>query len=446
MTGQMRARQRPVTPAVPVPAGSRTRLLQRCDGKPCATGACDHQLRSGHDFSQVRVHSDPRAMTAVAVSDPADPSEVEAERVADEVMRAGGADPAPTVATSAPVLARAVVRPEDLADSVPEEEVIALGDAALPAPSASGAGGPADAGDAEEVAAQIATARSPAGPDTAARPPGGLEAHLATARSTGGSSLPGPVLGTMEARFGSSFSAVRVHDDGAAHELSRSVGAFAVTTGRDIFFATGQYQPGSPGGQRLLAHELTHVIQQRKADGPVTRLARTSSGAMNCPPYNGYNRSKDLATYNCAGLAHRTYDFKSLDDTKALLAGGTAVSAGGMCGSVGTVQHWLWEYDIHVEDSDGKSGASWRDFHTVGGPTDGDPLPQPPSEVYTKNGKRKVYGPGTGPSFKPVVKDQARSNDPADLPMTDPQGRPLYKVRSNFTETSSCLPCPGQGS
>lgn len=419
----------PVSAAVPgaVPGSSSGRVVGNRDALHLFTSPETALLRCGSTPCDCGPGARGRAAAIgrkVTVSDPGDPSEVEAERVADEVMRAAGGGTAPVAVppvalTPGAVLTRAVVRPGDLADSVPEEEVAGLGESALPTPS-----------------------RGPGGVETGVET--GVEARFAAARATAGTALPAPVLGQMEVRFGRQFGAVRVHDDARADELSRSVGALAVTTGRDVFFAAGQYRPETPAGQRLLAHELTHVVQQGQADGRVTWLARTSNGALNCPAYDGYDTSKDLATYNCAGLSHRTYDFKSLTDTKALLGKGTAVSASDVCDAMGKVQHWLWEYDMRLEDADGNRGAVSRDFHTVGGPTDGDPLPKEPTDVYTKNGARKVYGPGKGPSFKPAAKDQARTNDPADQPITDTRGRPIYKVRNNFTETSFCLPCPGR--
>lgn len=66
----------------------------------------------------------------------------------------------------------------------------------------------------------------------------------------------------MEARFGQDFSAVRVHTDAPAARSASDVDALAYTVGSDVVFGTGQYAPGSSGGQRLLAHELTHVVQQ----------------------------------------------------------------------------------------------------------------------------------------------------------------------------------------
>jgi hypothetical protein len=66
----------------------------------------------------------------------------------------------------------------------------------------------------------------------------------------------------MEPRFGSSFDQVRIHTGAQPSESARSIGASAYTVGRDIVFAAGQYAPDSAKGRRLLAHELTHVLQQ----------------------------------------------------------------------------------------------------------------------------------------------------------------------------------------
>ncbi len=80
-------------------------------------------------------------------------------------------------------------------------------------------------------------------------------------RSPGRSLDPG-TRAFMEPRFGNDFSQVRVHADAKSAESARAVNALAYTVGRDIVFGTGQYTPGTNKGQRLLAHELTHVVQQ----------------------------------------------------------------------------------------------------------------------------------------------------------------------------------------
>jgi hypothetical protein len=65
---------------------------------------------------------------------------------------------------------------------------------------------------------------------------------------------------------------VRVHTDDHADRLNRSVSARAFATGTDVYFARGEYNPGSTSGDKLIAHELAHVVQQRgaPASGPLT--------------------------------------------------------------------------------------------------------------------------------------------------------------------------------
>ena len=76
-----------------------------------------------------------------------------------------------------------------------------------------------------------------------------------------GRPLDDPTRDFMEPRFGHDFSKVRIHTDERAAESARSVGALAYTVGRDVVFGAGRYQPGTAEGRRLLAHELTHVVQ-----------------------------------------------------------------------------------------------------------------------------------------------------------------------------------------
>ncbi|UFZ05152.1 DUF4157 domain-containing protein [Bradyrhizobium ontarionense] len=77
---------------------------------------------------------------------------------------------------------------------------------------------------------------------------------------------------TMEGRFGHSFEGVRIHTDARAAASARAVGARAYTVGHNVVFGDGRYAPASAAGQRLLAHELTHVVQQR-GQGAVLRRA-----------------------------------------------------------------------------------------------------------------------------------------------------------------------------
>ena len=88
-----------------------------------------------------------------------------------------------------------------------------------------------------------------------------LEASIQQARG-GGQSLADNIRKPMEQAFGADFSGVKVHTDTRSDQLNQSIQARAFTTGQDVFFRQGEYNPRSLGGQELLAHELTHVVQQ----------------------------------------------------------------------------------------------------------------------------------------------------------------------------------------
>lgn len=82
--------------------------------------------------------------------------------------------------------------------------------------------------------------------------------------SGGGRPLTPDVRTDMETRLGHDFGDVRVHNDSAAHESAKSVSAQAYTVGSNVVFQRDTYDPGSQAGKTMLAHELTHVVQQRQ--------------------------------------------------------------------------------------------------------------------------------------------------------------------------------------
>ncbi len=108
--------------------------------------------------------------------------------------------------------------------------------------------------------------------------PGNVMADINSAKS-GGTPLPLSVRKFMEPRFEANFSQVRIHNDDRSAQLNKQVSAKAFATGNHIFFAPGQYQPETDQGKELLAHELTHTIQQgaavqRKAAAPTVSQSR----------------------------------------------------------------------------------------------------------------------------------------------------------------------------
>lgn len=98
---------------------------------------------------------------------------------------------------------------------------------------------------------------------------------------SGGQALDEGVRTDMEGRLGHDFSGVRVHTGDRADNSARSVSAHAYTVGSDIVFQRGAYDPGSTAGKTLLAHELTHVVQQRS--GPVDGTSAGGGIAVSDP-------------------------------------------------------------------------------------------------------------------------------------------------------------------
>jgi hypothetical protein len=88
-----------------------------------------------------------------------------------------------------------------------------------------------------------------------------LESSIQSARG-GGQSLDPNLQEKMGQAMGADFSGVKIHTDSQSDHLNKSIQAKAFTTGQDVFFRQGEYEPSSRGGQELIAHELTHVVQQ----------------------------------------------------------------------------------------------------------------------------------------------------------------------------------------
>jgi hypothetical protein len=81
-------------------------------------------------------------------------------------------------------------------------------------------------------------------------------------RRGSGQQLDSTIANKAGSVMGQDFSAVKVHTDSSADTLSRQIGAKAFTTGNDVFFRDGAYNPATSEGQHLISHELTHVVQQ----------------------------------------------------------------------------------------------------------------------------------------------------------------------------------------
>jgi hypothetical protein len=158
------------------------------------------------------VSSRPVIQAKLTVNAPGDEYEQEADRVAEAVMR------------------RPAVQRAELEDEDEEPEIMTKRE------PAHAAGGAFEAG--EEFEQQLRATHGQGEP------------------------LPTGLRREFEAKFGVDFSGVRVHTDSQSAEMNRTIQARAFTHGRDIYLGAGQYASGSDSGKRLLAHELTHVVQQ----------------------------------------------------------------------------------------------------------------------------------------------------------------------------------------
>lgn len=188
------------------------------------------QKAGGGGFVEPAVQSKAAGVQAkLTVNEPGDAHEQEADRMADKVVQRL-ANPEPTTVQKAAMPEEQVQREEEeqvQKSGMPEENI-------QRAEAASGA--PAEPG-----------------PDFTSR--------LQSSKG-GGSPLPAETRDAMESGFGADFSNVRVHTGQEAAGMSRDINAQAFTHGNDIYFNEGKYNPGSKDGQHLLAHELTHTVQQ----------------------------------------------------------------------------------------------------------------------------------------------------------------------------------------
>jgi hypothetical protein len=117
----------------------------------------------------------------------------------------------------------------------------------------------------------------------ASAPPASVEAGLNSSKG-GGSPMESGTRQNMESAFGADFSNVRIHNDSASKKMSNDLGAQAFAHGNDIYFNEGKYDPNSSSGSHLLAHELTHTIQQggavQKKEQPGVMDAQSVQGNM----------------------------------------------------------------------------------------------------------------------------------------------------------------------
>ena len=126
--------------------------------------------------------------------------------------------------------------------------------------------------DADELEEEEESIQAKSLPNKSPQVTPGLQNQIRSLKG-GGQPLSISTRSFFEPRFGRDFSQVRVHTYERAAKMAKSLNAKAFTTGKDVVFGSGQYSPGTPTGKRLLAHELTHVVQQDSAQSYIHRQA-----------------------------------------------------------------------------------------------------------------------------------------------------------------------------
>jgi hypothetical protein len=285
----------------------------------------------------------------LAMSQPGDAEEREADQVAREV--AGHAGPRETeemiAASPSPAAARIRARPVTVRrDSVPDDEVLAASrlcrEPEEEEVQLSRRQLDRDGLDEEEAIAPSTLRREAHAADEVAQPDvvaPDIEARIDALRGTG-RPLPAEVREDMEQRFGHDFSRVGIHTDDEADALCRRLHARAFAVGQDLFFAHGEFAPQTPAGRELLAHELTHVVQQGGGARRVARAVEPSPAVEAGSPAEGALR--ELSVLELPPIKHRH---------AALYTGTGARRAAGYKRSTSTPQRDVWTQGVQLGES-----------------------------------------------------------------------------------------------
>lgn len=232
----------------------------------------------------------PAPQAKLTVNQPGDKYEQEADAVADRVLRMGDSDSVqredaveeeeqvqakPLAGAISPLVQREGEEDEDEEDHKPVQAKALSG--ASPMLQREGEDGEEEK---DEEQAQRKESGGGQSPDVSGVVSQGL--------SGGGQPLDDQTRAFMEPRFGHDFSQVRIHTDSRASQSSEQIAARAYTVGSDIAFRSGEFSPGSSDGKRLLAHELTHVVQQAEGSSAKPSAARKADrAALSFSPHSG---------------------------------------------------------------------------------------------------------------------------------------------------------------
>lgn len=290
----------------------------------------------------------------LTVSRPGDSYEQEADRIAAQVMRMpdNGAADAPA-SEDVPVISRWA---EGLIgrETADDEELVD--------------------DDPSSLISAISRKEVPGGEPQATR---GVAADVRSLRG-GGQQLASEARSFFEPRFHHDFGEVRVHTDARAEATSRALSARAFTVGSDIAFAAGEYRPDTEAGRQLLAHELTHVVQQGNQVRTLMRACNCAAAGTSKPTpaqhtfLSGYFPLLKVDNYCVTGPATGTYNC--------------------IAWSVGNTSSWVWD---DVDAAGNKNGtveySDFDAFYAARGLT-------PVANATPSNPVIALYGTASGPT------------------------------------------------
>ncbi|MGB7202814.1 MAG: DUF4157 domain-containing protein [Pyrinomonadaceae bacterium] len=226
--------------------------------------------------------------SSVNISQPNDPAEIEADRMADRVMRMSVDDvkPKSNLANASNAIHRKCDACEDEEEQVPDT-------------------------------VQRKEAFSSAAPQP---PPGDTPPSIRNVINSGGRPLDLETRKFFEPRFGHDLSSVRIHTDSTAGQSARSIDARAYTLGSNIVFGSGEYKPESESGKQLIAHELAHTVQQQEDTGlhrkaVIHRKAGTPADSENCKKFTKHEFDGTINDSRPTGPHFLPRKYHSLEET-----------------------------------------------------------------------------------------------------------------------------------
>jgi len=314
----------PTPQTTPASTPVHTGFLQRkcaCGGSTASTGECEDCDKNslslqrsiqepGHDFRRINVTATPPIRTKLAISQPGDTLELEADRVAEQVMRMpqNVAQPERATLGAPPSISRLSTQHSvsSISRQTNDEQ-------------------PKDS-DEELLDPSSLLSMKSLGPPTGSPSPE-LVGQIQSMRG-GGQPLAPRLRNFFEPRFGHDFSKVRVHTDARAAQTTQELKARAYTVGHDIAIAPHEYKPDTQAGRLLLAHELTHVVQQ-------SDQVHTLMRACDCPAMGATTPSGGLDTFLRS-------QFPRLVTTDYCVTGPATGTYNCIAWSIGNTSSWIW--------------------------------------------------------------------------------------------------------